>query len=95
MVKWLLLPHFASATFFCAAFAAWTIAGHNRSTLDLGLAVAGYICGLGAVAATLLAVGLVLVQGAERVRWPWLILHALSLAGVVWLAGDWLGGHIA
>lgn len=91
----LLVPHALSLAAFLAAFAVIAIADTNRLLVDLWLGIAGYVLGLLGVAATLLAVVIVIVDAAARPAWPWLLVHLAALGLVVWAAVWWLALHMA
>ena len=95
MLVFLLIPHVTAIVLFGTAALWMGHVGTNRSMPDLYLALCGYPFGLGAIAATMVAVLLVISRREPRRRWPWLAAHAVVLAIVVAQGASWLGRHIA
>lgn len=91
----LLVPQVLAAALFVAAGLVMGEAGTNRTLADLYLGVAGFVFAIAALAATLLALGLVLARPAERPRWRWLLVHGALVALVLTQGSEWLATHLA
>ena len=89
----LLAPAAISLTCFVAAFATMFIVGTNRSMVDLGFAIAGYVAFAMALISSIAGIVIAIREGANR-QWPWLVAHVVVFALALCAAFYWLGAHL-
>lgn len=95
MLVKLLIPHACAAVSFAAAYGWMRHVGTNRSLPDLYLGVAGYVFGLAAIAASAVAVAIVLAKRDQRHRWGWLMAHLAMLVLIAMQGSSWIAMHLA
>jgi len=91
---YLLTPAAVSLTCFIAAFIWMAIAGTNRSSVDLSLALVGYLAFAVALITSIAGAVIAFRDGGQQM-WPWLVAQVTALGTALCLAFVWLGAHLA